>query len=1038
MPVLGQAIIPSYLIQFPETMTRNFRKVAIILCAATTTAVRAEPATDGQALPSSAPAPHDLRCENRRDPVGIATIPPRLSWKIGDPRRGAGQTAFQIQAASSGDLLLQGEGDVWDSGKVPSPTNHLVPFDRPLESARIVYWRVRYWDQDGQPSPWSSPARFETALLEGDDWQARWIRGTPTAASIPEIEAWKDFALTGSEPRLPDLEQAYRDLLGRVRPPVVVGKDFELAEVPEQARLYATARGFYTIYLNGKRVGDAEFEPAMGSRTYYATYDVRGLLRPGTNRIRCLLREHTPYHPNAGSLYDAARPLDFLAQLTTTTDGKAEVLLKTDGSWRQTAGPVVHGHAYVGEIFDGRRPDPLVADAPAGEGDWQPVQELPDPIDVQPRFFEPERIVRRVKPVAVFSPAPGVWTFDLGEMISGSFEWKVPENLKEGSKVAFRIGSELREAGSHRAGIEIHYPETSRTPDGSRLLSFFGDFGINGGIPQLDGIDPKLRPLKTYSMVPADLFIAGRAAGPTWRPVLRSHAFRYVEVVGLEGPPQPEDLEGLMIHSDVPRIGSFECSEPSFNRFHDLSVKTILMNTHGMYTDCWDREKWPWNGNWPKQLFMLYAGDDSRLNEKVTIDNAIAARRDGRAGINAFGMPVSAFYPASFVYLPWEAYKFTGDERPLRENFDAMARHVHGVQQHFRRSPDSPILRPDILGDWLSAGQTQAGAWLARHPHLRTSWTEGSGFGFHMPGSHRSFIASAVHSDLARLTGKIAGLLGETAERDRLQRVHEDMKEAINGEFFSAAEPTYGRQEDSGPWGTDIEDTMALATGLVPDEHRERLLAGLLAQLRARDHAPINGIITHQQLVKLLADEDLSDEAFAVMNRDGAPGLKRMMEAGPDAISEFYHANSVQPREVGSRCHPDFAGWAHWFYYGLGGLRPDEEFPGFKKFTLAPQIPAGLASAAITHESPYGKITSRWRQQDGVITYDITVPPNSSARVVLPRAAAKDVQGDEGDLEKVPGLSLLRQDGANVVFEVSAGSYSFRWPRRSTGGQEQL
>src|SRR5579871_6795892 len=62
----------------------------------------------------------DPRCELTADPIGIDVPNPRLFWKLQSDQRGQKQTAYQILVASSEDLLKQGKGDLWDSGKVVS------------------------------------------------------------------------------------------------------------------------------------------------------------------------------------------------------------------------------------------------------------------------------------------------------------------------------------------------------------------------------------------------------------------------------------------------------------------------------------------------------------------------------------------------------------------------------------------------------------------------------------------------------------------------------------------------------------------------------------------------------------------------------------------------------------------------------------------------------------------------------------------------------------------------------------------------------
>ena len=74
-----------------------------------------------------------LRCEYRDNPLGIDAAKPRLSWKIeaGDQRseaRGQKQCAYQVLVASSPELLVKDQGDLWDCGKVASDQSIQVEY----------------------------------------------------------------------------------------------------------------------------------------------------------------------------------------------------------------------------------------------------------------------------------------------------------------------------------------------------------------------------------------------------------------------------------------------------------------------------------------------------------------------------------------------------------------------------------------------------------------------------------------------------------------------------------------------------------------------------------------------------------------------------------------------------------------------------------------------------------------------------------------------------------------------------------------------
>lgn len=152
-----------------------------------------------RALEAASPAPVDLRCEYLRNPLGIDAHQPRLSWRMepADPEtRGQRQTAYQVLVASSEDALAKDNGDLWDTGKVASDESiHVAYAGRELSSEQVCWWKVRVWDEDGQPSKWSLPALWTMGLLQLSDWQAQWIgRDEPPA---PERE--NELATAGAQ-----------------------------------------------------------------------------------------------------------------------------------------------------------------------------------------------------------------------------------------------------------------------------------------------------------------------------------------------------------------------------------------------------------------------------------------------------------------------------------------------------------------------------------------------------------------------------------------------------------------------------------------------------------------------------------------------------------------------------------------------------------------------------------------------------------------------------------------------------------------------
>jgi alpha-L-rhamnosidase len=72
-----------------------------------------------------------------------------------------------------------------------------------------------------------------------------------------------------------------------------------------------------------------------------------------------------------------------------------------------------------------------------------------------------------------------------------------------------------------------------------------------------------------------------------------------------------------------------------------------------------------------------------------------------------------------------------------------------------------------------------------------------------------------------------------------------------------------------------------------------------------------------------------------------------------------------------------------WIFTDLGGI-DTEEAAGFKRIILKPQPGGPLFWAESSYESPYGTIYLRWEKTGKGLTVDVKVPPNTSARLVMP------------------------------------------------------
>jgi alpha-L-rhamnosidase len=341
-----------------------------------------------------------LTTEYLSNPLGLDTAHPRLAWRLEASERGARQTAYQVLVASDPARLADDSGDLWDSGRVESAASiHREYAGLPLRSSQRCHWKVRVWDQHGQPTDWSAPAWWEMGLLDPADWQAAWI--TPDA---------------------PD--QAACPLLRGA---------FEVQGEVVAARAYVTALGLYELELNGQRVGDWLFTPGWTSynhRVQYQTYDITSLVQPGRNALGALLGNGW-FRGRMGWFADKDRHV-YGGQLALRTqvvityrDGRVQVA-GTDETWQTAPSAVLKSDLYDGETYDARLERPGWSTVDYGLAGWASVRVLPDERrQLVAQAGAPVRRIEEIAPVAVLQTPAGGTVLDLGQNMVGWMRMRV-------------------------------------------------------------------------------------------------------------------------------------------------------------------------------------------------------------------------------------------------------------------------------------------------------------------------------------------------------------------------------------------------------------------------------------------------------------------------------------------------------------------------------------------------------------------------------------------------------------------------------------
>jgi alpha-L-rhamnosidase len=478
-----------------------------------------------------------------------------------------------------------------------------------------------------------------------------------------------------------------------------------------------------------------------------------------------------------------------------------------------------------------------------------------------------------------------------------------------------------------------------------------------------------------------------------WFPQFYYVGSRYLHVELLpaaEGGERPEldEVEMVVVHSTAAPAGDFRTSDARLNRIRDLVRWAQRSNMVSLLTDCPHREKLGWleqvHLNGPA---LRYEWDVTRLMAKMERDMADAQTPDGLIPNIApeytefkGTFRAAAEWGASFIMVPWQQYRHTGDTELMREQYERMKRYLAYLE-----SRAAGGLLEEGLGDWYDQVLGKPG---------RANLTPAR------------ITATAHLFQNAKVLAQMARVLGHDSDAAGFEAGAEKIRETFNRELFKPDTPElYGT-------GSQTSFALPLAMAMAPPAERDRVFRRLVDDIEQRGHAT-SGAVGYRYLLHALTDGGRSDLIHRLITNEEMPGYAYQLKQGATALAESWTA------QLGASQNHFFLGQIiEWFYGDLAGLRSDPSVPGFKRTVIKPHPVEELEWVEASHDSLHGRHLVRWQQEERGFTLSVSVPANTTAEVQVPAADARQV--------KVPdGARFLRVDDGRAIFEIESGDYEF-------------
>jgi alpha-L-rhamnosidase len=801
-------------------------------------------------------------------------------------------------------------------------------------------------------------------------WQVRVWDNTGKSSEWSAPASWQMGLLTPADWKASWITPGYAED-SVMRPSPLFRKGFNLSKKIASAMLYITSHGLYEAQLNGHRVGDAYLTPGWttyNKRLQYQAYDVSGLLQPGENAAGVELgngwyRGFIGYDPKPG-LY--GKDIALLFQLEVTyADGTKETILSDDG-WKSSTGPVRFAEIYYGATIDDRMQQPGWSTPKFDDKSWSGVrvQDFAKNTLVA-TYNEPVRKHETFKSVKIFTTPKGEKVIDFGQNLVGWVKMKVTGNA--GNKITLSHAEVIDKAGN-----------------------FYTD---------------NLRTARSQ-----DEYILKGGAEETFEPQFTWQGFRYIKVEGYPGDLKPENFTAVALYSDMAPTGTFSCSNSLINQLQHNIQWGQKGNFLDVPTDCPQRdERLGWTGD--AQVFSRTASYNMNVHDFFTkwlkdvaadqyVNGSVPFVIPNVVGKSAKNGPGAATGWADVsTIIPWNMYLAYGDKRILENQYSSMKAWIDYMTH---QSKSDLWNTGSHFGDWLFYSVNDD--------------TDGSS-----AITSKYLIAQCFYAYSTQLLINTAAILGKTDDVTAYTTLLAKIKAAYLGEYVT-------------PNGLVSSDTqtayvLALQFDMLPDNLRQQAADRLVKNIGRYNNHLTTGFLGTPYLCHVLSRFGHADVAYRLLLQDTYPSWLYPVKMGATTIWERWDGirpdGSFETPTMNSYNHYAYGAIGDWMYRVIAGIDTKTEAPGYKQIVIKPTVGGNLTNAAADYETNYGKVSSHWKLDGGIVLLDVEIPANTTATVYIPAKEGSSLLEGGKPFSTDAAMKQASPEAGYIVVSVGSGVYHF-------------
>jgi alpha-L-rhamnosidase len=699
-----------------------------------------------------------------------------------------------------------------------------------------------------------------------------------------------------------------------------------------EAALHISSLGVFEASINGRPVSGDVLSPGWTSyqwRLRYRSYDVVSLIENrsvlGVALGNGWYRGRLGWDDTPGNVYGDR--LGLIAQLELSFEDGHQQIVVTDNGWRSAPSAVLANDLYDGETVDARLRDDTWKMPDYDDSAWTPVEDLPfDVAKLVPYACPPVVRHEQLRPVEISTSPSGHTLVDFGQNLTG---W---------------------------TRIRVHGPAGSEITVRHAEVLDHGELGT--------------APLRTAKAT--DRYVLS-GKDDTFEPTMTFHGFRYAQVDGWPGEALSlDDIEAVVVHTDLRRIGTFECSNDLLNQLHSNVVWGFRGNALDVPTDCPQRdERLGWTGDlavFAPTAAYLYDVREWLIDwlRDLSVEQRAAKGRvplvvpdpltiQGQGFIMNEGGPY-AIWGDACIWVPWALWQAYGDRGVLESQFASMTAHLERVQE--KLSPNGLWNQGFQFGDWLDPDAPPDRAWEAK--------------------AHKGVVATACLYRSARTVSDVARILGRQEDAETYDVLASQTRAAFRKHYLL----------EDGSIKSDAPTVYALAIefGLLEDGDLGRAGQRLSELVRKNGYNVSTGFAGTPYILDALTRAGHLDDAYKLLLETSCPSWLYPVTMGATTIWERWDSmrpdGTINPDGMTSFNHYALGAVADWMNRTIGGISPLA--PGYERVLIAPRPGGGISWANSSLKTPHGRISVEWSLDGSEVVVKASVPEGVSGVLQLP------------------------------------------------------